>query len=314
MRHRLYPAIRGSVQFLLDYLIEAPPGTAAAGYLVTNPSNSPENTFITPDGEEGMLTYGAAIDIEIINDIFDACKDLIAEINKWEPGFDADFQKAIAAAQNRLLPVKISKIHQGIQEWAEDYEEKHRGHRHISPLYGVYPGCSITPKKTPELAAAAAQTLKNRFDAGYDGNGWCLAWVASVWARLEEPQKAYQALEMILSTQILPNLMINSFGVPQVADAQGTPAAILEMLAQSHADEIVLLPALPTQWPDGRVRGLRLRGGYTLDMEWKASKLVWAELNGESAFRKMPVRIACKGQYAVHQEKDLITVAPERAG
>lgn len=253
------------------------------------------------------------MDTELIIDAFDACRDLIRVIQGREPDFDQELYAEMNAVQGRLPRISVDPRHGGIQEWASGYPEEDLSHRHISPLYGLYPGNSITPETTPELAAAAEKSIDTKMENGYDGHGWCLGWIACALARLRKPEKAYAALEKILQGFILPNLMINSFGQPQVSDAQAVPAAMLEMLAQSRNGEILLLPALPAQWPDGRVRGLRLHGGYALDMEWKDQKLVRARLDTQNSFREMTVRVLCEGSYTLAKQDFEIIIEPEIA-
>jgi alpha-L-fucosidase 2 len=172
----------------------------------------------------------------------------------------------------------VSEKTGGIREWIEDYDEFEIGHRHVSHLYSVYPGTAISPEKTPELAAAAEKTLERRLNNGYDGQGWSLGWIANIYARLGKGDKVHAILEDIAQHHILQNLMINAHGNPQVGDAQATPAAMLEALAQSHGEDIVLLPALPPQWNAGKVTGMRLRGGRALDMEWSDGRVVHARV------------------------------------
>lgn len=308
LKEKAYPLIKGAVRFLLDFMIEAPEGTACPGCLVTNPSHSPENSFIALDGSAGMLTYSATMDTEIISDLFTACLKTINILRIEEKDFDKAFQDEISAALKRLPPVKVSRRTGGIQEWAEDFEEKDIGHRHVSHLYGVYPGGMISPEKTPELAMAAKRTLGRKFESGYDGQGWSLSWIACIWARLLEPEKAYAALQEIFERHILYNLMISAHGYPQVGDAQGIPAALLEMLAQSHDDKISLLPALPKAWPNGSVKGMKLRYGYTLDMSWENGRLVNATLYMDTFCKDVPIKIDCKGRYKFEKRGSKITI------
>lgn len=304
LKEKAYPLTRGAVRFLLDFLVPSPEGTACPGCLVTNPSHSPENEFVARDGSTGIFTYGATMDIEIIHGICSACVFMIEELGLANEGLDGDFRKEILAALKRLPPVKVSARTGGVQEWAEDFEEKHVGHRHVSHLYGVYPGSMITPQGTPELAKAATRSIDRKFESGYDGQGWSLGWIACIWARLLEPEKAYAAIQEIFEKHVLYNLMINAHGNPQVSDAQGVPAAVLEMLAQSHLDEILLLPSLPKEWACGSVRGMRLRHGYALDMDWEKGKLKRAVLHTKNVKKELPVRVGCEGVYAITKPDD----------
>ena len=309
LKEQAYPMTRGAVRFLLDFLMEAPEGTACPGCLVTNPSHSPENEFIARDGSVGLLTYGSTMDTEIIHEIFSACVYMIDMLDRENKGFDACFKDEIQAAMKRLPPVKKNERTGGIQEWADDLEEAHIGHRHVSPLYGVYPGTMITPQGTPELAEAAKRTIDRKSENGYDGQGWSLGWIACIWARLLEPEKAYAALREIFEKHVLYNLMINAHGFPQVSDTQGVSAAILEMLVQSHNDEIILLPALPKAWPCGKINGMKLRHGYVLDMAWEKGELTKAHLDLGDVKKEMPVRVGCAGQYRMNQSEHEIIIA-----
>lgn len=297
LREKAYPLIKGVVRFLLDFMVEAPEGTACPGSLVCNPSHSPENYFIAPDGSIGIFTYGATMDTEIIYDIGTICVEIIDILSIHQAGFDDSFKEEIMAALKKLPPVKISNRTGGIQEWAEDFEEYYPDHRHISQLYGVYPGKMITLNNSPELANAAKCTINRKYEHGYNGQGWSLSWIANVWARLLEPERAMEALQDIFQHHILHNLFINAHGNPQVGDAQGVPAAILEMLAQSHEDEIVLLPSLPKAWANGSVTGMKLRGGYTLDMFWENGLLTKATLYLSEVTIPMPIRVGSEGRY-----------------
>ena len=289
-------------------LMEAPPYSACPGTLVTNPSISPENEYRLADGTTGMLTYGAAMDTEIILDLFDNFKECADAIRLESPDFDEALYQAVASAGRRLPEIKVSPSHGGIQEWIEDYAEADPGHRHVSQLYGVYPGRSIQPD-TP-LAAAARRTIERKYEAGYDGQGWSLGWIAAICARLGDGDKGYEAVCEIYRRHILPNLMINAHGFPQVGDAMGSPAAIMEMLVQSHGPEIALLPALPAALPDGHVRGLHLRGGDVLDMVWENGRLREARLTHRSGFPQKPVRVAAPGDYEITGDDTNLFIKP----
>ncbi len=171
------------------------------------------NEYLLPDGTSGMLTYGCTMDLEIIRDICNGCPDMQQEMEQHGDLVDKELEIRINEALGRLPVVKVSKRHGGIQEWIEDYEEKDPGHRHISQLYGVYPGKTISKEKTPELAAATSRTIGRKYEAGYDGQGWNYAWVAAVQARLGNAQGAYEAIMDNYRRHILPNLMINAHGI-----------------------------------------------------------------------------------------------------
>lgn len=273
LKTKAYPLMKGAAVFMMDFLTEAPEGVDGAGYLVTNPSLSPENWFYTRDGKRTVFTYGATMDFEIIRDLLGNCLDTIAVIRKEEPEFEREMEARCKKTLERIPPVRISERTGGIQEWIGDYEEVDPGHRHVSQLYGVYPGRHITPEKTPELAKAAKRTLERKLENHYDGQGWSLGWMSCLWARLREPERAYEALEKIVQGQLLYNLFLNAHGKPQVGDAQAIPAAILEMLVQTDGDRVEFLPALPKRWSNGWVKGLRVPGGSVVSMRWKNGRI-----------------------------------------
>lgn len=275
-----YPIMRDAALFFLDYMIED------NGYLKTCPSVSPENTFILPNGEMGANTAGVTMDNQILRDLFNQCIDAAKIL-----GVEDELTEQFKNARDRLVPTQIG-AKGNILEWPEDYEEWEPGHRHISHLYGLHPSEQILMDKTPELAKAARVTLERRLANGGGHTGWSRAWIINHYAKLWDGETAYAHFEKLLEKSTLPNLLDNHPPF-QIDGNFGATAAIAEMLVQSTLERIVLLPALPSVWEEGYVKGLCVKGGGEIDLAWKGGKLRECVLRAKT---KMQTKIVYGGQ------------------
>jgi alpha-L-fucosidase 2 len=280
---RLYPLLRSSSEFFLDFLIEEP----VHHWLVTAPSISPENSFLTPAGVKTQVGMGPTLDNQLLRDLFDHTVQAASTL-----GVDTELQSRLMSTRNRLPPTRVGK-HGQVQEWLTDYEEPEVTHRHLSPLYAFYPSNQITQSATPELVNAVETTLERR---GEENRGWSGGWKINLRARLGQGDRAESLLRRMLTDISIHPRAEDSNDVPSLEGNQGiqaVTAGIAEMLLQSHGDAIQLLPALPSAWQSGSVSGLRARGGFTFDLRWKDGRL--ASVTIKSAQSRL-CRVAYEGR------------------
>ncbi|MEG1934428.1 MAG: glycoside hydrolase N-terminal domain-containing protein, partial [Rikenellaceae bacterium] len=285
LKEKAYPIMKEAAQFYLENLMEY------EGKLVMTPSSSAEHgievvdgkpvEYTTRNGEDGTnmnYLYPSFQDIEMIHVLFTHVVAASKALN-----VDIDFRHKILSARNQLMPLKIGKYGQ-LQEWVIDADNPRDHHRHIAHIYGVYPADMITPFDTPELAAAAKKSLKMRGDGmmldrwPHTGGGWSATWRIACWTRLLDGDHSIRIFNQLISDTGSGNLFTTQRDKMMVDSPMATPGLFAEMLMQSHREVIHLLPALPTEWPEGEIKGLQARGGYKINLRWKYGHLIQAEI------------------------------------
>ncbi len=267
----MYPVIKESVLFFHDFLVERD------GYAVICPSVSPENTYIMSDGTEGSVCFSSTMDNEILRDHFTQFLTIAKLVGDDDDTFVQRTEQLLAM----IPPIRIGK-HGQIMEWMEDYDEKEPGHRHISHLYALHPSSQITTDGNPELCDAAKVTLERRLSNGGGHTGWSRAWIMNMFARLHDNAAAYENILMLMKHSTLDNLLDNHPPF-QIDGNFGSIAAFGEMLLQSNADRVLLLPCLPDEWKSGSIKGIYARGGAKYDLIWSENRLQSFTVTAENA-------------------------------
>jgi alpha-L-fucosidase 2 len=304
LKKTAYPLMKESVAFYLDWLVED-----KKGFLVTSPSTSPENVFISDTGFKGAVSVATTMDMSLLRNLLSNVITASEKLNE-----DESLRKLLAEKKSKLFPLQIGKKG-NLQEWYKDWEDAEPQHRHISHLFGLFPGNEISPLTTPAFANAARKTLELRGDGG---TGWSKGWKINVWARLLDGNHAYKLIreQLTITGDELTNYSNGGGTYPNMLDAHppfqidgnfGGVSGMIEMLLQSQNNELHLLPALPDAWANGNIKGLRARDGFEANIEWANGKLKTStikSLNGSTCNIRSSTPFKVKGASVKYDQKN----------